>query len=141
MEASRRRFEAIVEWAIAAAFIAAVVAVVAVAVREFRTVNPVTPVIAREPSDAPVPAGVPSRAVSVPMLPLQDGNTIRLGESLSSVTARLGREVEVRPPMADHTPVGERVTRFYNQAGTQFIVVFELPAGANEMQVSAIYLK
>ena len=141
MEASRRRFESLVEWAVAAAFIAAVVAAGAIVIREFRTVNPVTPVIAREPLDAPVPAGVPSRAVSVPMLVLRDGNTVRIGDSLSSVASRLGREAEARSPMADHTLVGERITRFYNQAGTQFLLVFEAPEGAREMRVAAIYLR
>ena len=41
MKATRMRFESFVEWAVAAAFIAALVAIGSIVVREFRTVNAV----------------------------------------------------------------------------------------------------
>ena len=65
--------------------IAAVLGLGSIVVREFRTVSAVTPVIAREAlSPSPVPAGVPSRAVSVPMLLLPDGKEVRVGEQLDA---------------------------------------------------------
>ena len=74
MEATRVRFGAIVEWAVAAAAIVAVVALASFADREVRTVSAVTPVIAREVAAAgrrhrrPPFLRVPSR---VPMLLLE----------------------------------------------------------------------
>ncbi len=107
MEAARRRFESFVEWALAVSFIAALLGIGSVVVREIRTVNAVTPVIAREPTQtSPVPAGVPSRAVSVPILLLEDGNQVRIGDSAAAITSRLGRQAEVRAP--DDRPRADR---------------------------------
>jgi hypothetical protein len=142
MEATRRRFESVVEWALAVAFIAALQGLGSVVVREIRTVNPVAPVIAREPPQTPlVPAGVPSRAVTVPMLLLQDGNQVRIGDSIAAITARLGRQAETRVPMADRAPTGERLTRFYDYAGRRFSLVFEAAGTSGEMRIAAIYLQ
>jgi hypothetical protein len=141
MEAARRRFESVVEWALAVTFIAALLGVGWV-VREIRTVDAVTPVIAREPTQSsPVPAGVPPRAVSVPMLLLENGNQVRIGDSAVAITSRLGRQAEIRAPMIDHTPTGERLTRFYDYAGTRFSLVFEAVGTGGEMQLAAIYLQ
>jgi hypothetical protein len=141
MEATRRRFESFVERALAVTFMVALLGIGSVVVREIRTVNPVTPVIAREPTQTPlVPAGVPSRAVSVPMLLFADGNQLRIGDSASAITSRLGRQAETRAPMTDHAPTGERLTRFYDYAGTRFSLVFEA-AGSGEMRLAAIYLQ
>ena len=142
MEAARRRFESFVEWVLAVSFIAALLGIGSVVVREIRTVNAVTPVIAREPTQTPpVPAGIPSRAVSVPMLLLEDGNQVRIGDSAAAITSRLGRQAEVRAPMIDHAPTGERLIRFYNHGGTQFSLVFEAAGTSGEMRLAAIYLQ
>ncbi|HEX2458997.1 MAG TPA: hypothetical protein VHJ58_02525, partial [Vicinamibacterales bacterium] len=142
MEAARRRFESVVEWALAVTFIAALLGIGSVVVREIRTVNAVTPVIAREPTQLPpVPAGVPPRAVSVPMLLLENGNQVRIGDRAAAITSRLGRQAELRAPMIDHTPTGERLTRFYDYAGTRFSLVFEPVGTSGEMRLAAIYLQ
>ena len=141
MEATRRRFESFVEWALAVTFIVALLGIGSVVVREIRTVNPVTPVIAREPAQTPlVPAGVPSRAVWVPVLLLADGNQLRIGDSDATITSRLGRQAETRTPMTDHAPTGERLIRFYDYAGTRFSLVFEAAGAGGEMWLAAIYL-
>ena len=142
MKATRVRFESFIEWAVAAAFIVAILAAGSVAVREVRTVNAVTPVIAREARpDPPVPAGVPSRAVSVPMLLLTDGKAIRVGDSLSAIALRLGRQAEVGTQSVERAPNGERLTRFYEHAGTRFVLVFEPFQQDAEPRVVAIYLQ
>lgn len=142
MKATRVRFESFVEWAVAAAFIVAMLAAGSVAVRDFRTVNAVTPVIAREAlPDAPVPAGVPSRAVSVPVLLLADGKAIRVGDSLSAVALLLGRQAEVGTQSVERSPNGERLARFYEHAGTRFVLVFEPFQHHAEPRVGAIYLQ
>ena len=142
MEATRVRFESFIEWAVAAVFIVAMLAIGSVVVREFRTVNAVTPVIAREALPAPpVPAGVPSRAVSVPMLLLTDGKAIRVGDSLSAIALRLGRQAEVGTQSVERAPNGERLTRFYEHAGTRFVLVFEPFQPDAEPRIAAIYLQ
>jgi hypothetical protein len=142
MEATRVRFESFIEWAVAAAFIVALLATGSVVLREFRTVNAVTPVIAREALPAPpVPAGVPSRAVSVPVLLLADGNAIRVGDSLAAIARRLGRQAEVGTQSVERAPNGERLTRFYEHAGMRFVLVFEPFQRDAEPRIAAIYLQ
>lgn len=141
MEASRERFTAILEWALAAAFIAATLAVGSIVVREFRTVSAVMPVSADSTAASPAPAAVPSRAVSVPVLLLADGHAVRVGDSLADVAARLGRQAEVGLQAVERGPVGERLTRFYEHAGTRFLLVFEPFDREGEPRVAAIYLQ
>lgn len=120
----------------------AMLAGASVVVREIRTVS-VPPVMARE---APAPvrptsAGVPSRAVSVPVLLLSDGKELRVGETVSAVDRLLGANTDAAPPSLERGPNGERVTRFYERAGTRFVVVFEPFERNAEARVAAIYLQ
>src|SRR5687767_5825832 len=97
MEAARFRVGAVVEWAVAAAAIVAVVALGSFAEREVRTVNAVTPVSAREaatPLAAP-PAAIPPGSVSIPMLVFSDGKKIHVGDTVSDVQQQLGRNAEI----------------------------------------------
>jgi hypothetical protein len=139
MDASRVRFVAIVEWAVAAAAIVAAVALVSFTEREVRTVTAVTPVSAREATESlvPPPAAIPPGAISVPMLLLSDGTRIYIGEPASEVAARL--KTEAAPPSVERALKGERVTRTYDEAGIRFRLVFELSDGATEPRVAAIY--
>jgi hypothetical protein len=142
MKATRTRFESFIEWAVAAAFIAAMLGVGSIVVREFRTVKAVTPVIARETVDPSLaPVGVPSRAVSVPRLLLPDGKEVRVGDSLAAVASRFGDEAQVGSQMVDRASNGERLTRFYEHAGTQFILVFEPFEAGGTQRVAAIYVQ
>lgn len=142
MEATRVRFQPVVEWVAAAACITTLFAIGSLAVREFRTVSAVTPVSAREPLPAvPPPTAVPSRAVSVPMLLLADGKEVRVGDSLSAVAAHLGRQAEEGRQTVERAAYGERLTRFYEHAGTQFVLVFEPFEVGAEARVAAIYLR
>ena len=79
----------------------------------------------RPPVVASIPAAVPPRAVSVPVLPFLDGKEIRIGETVSAVAARLGRAAESGRQEIDRGSLGERLTRFYEYAGSRFILVFE----------------
>jgi hypothetical protein len=87
-----------------------------------------------------VPASVPERAVSVQVLPLADGKEVRVGETASAVATRLGRAAESGRQEVDGSPHGERLTRFYEYAGSQFILVFEPRERHGEPYVAGIYL-
>src|SRR5512145_2409123 len=141
---SRFRLTPVFEWLVAAAFLAATVAVGSLIVRELRAsvparaAAPATP--AARPLVASIPAAVPARAVSVPVLPFIDGKEIKVGETVSAVAARLGRAAEIGRQEVDRGSLGERLTRFYEYAGARFIVVFEPFERNGEARVAAIYL-
>jgi hypothetical protein len=142
MQPTRVRFVSVLEWALAAVLLTAVAAVTSIAVREIRTVHAVTPVIAGQAlPDPPVPAGIPSRAVSVPMLLLSDGNVVRVGERLDPVTLRFGGPTDLNPDLIERAPNGQRLTRFYEYAGNRFVLVFETFERNGEPRIAAIYLQ
>jgi len=142
MEAGRVRVTSMLEWAVAAFLILAALAIGSIVTREFRTVAAATRIISDEvPAPLLPPAGVPPRAVSVPVLILPSGEDVRVGESLTQIAARLGREAEVGTESVERAPNGERVTRFYEQGGTRFVLVFEPFERDAEPRVAAIYLQ
>lgn len=144
MEATHQRFTSILEWAVAVAFIAAMLVIGSLVVREFRTVSALTTVRANVRDAVPAPAapvGVPPRAISVPILLLSDGKEVRVGETISAIVARLGQHALVGKQAIERAVHGQRVTRFYDHVGTSFVLVFE-PFEANaEPRVAAIYLQ
>ena len=141
MDATRARFGSLLEWILAAVCIVATLAIGSRAIGGFRAVSAVTPVIANEVPLPDPPAAVPARAVSVPVILLSNGEEVRVGETAAQVASQLGRETEVTSPSIDRTPLGERVTRFYEQGGTRFVVVLEPFAGDGQVRVAAIYLR
>ena len=142
MEATRARFGSAIEWVLAAAFIIAAVVIGSIVVRELRSVSASMPVIARE-AQVPVamPAGVPPRAVSVPVLLLAGKMEVRVGDTVSAIAARLGRDAEVGSQTVERSRFGERLTRSYERSGTRFVLVFEPFEAGGEPKVAAIYLQ
>jgi hypothetical protein len=140
--AARTRFGAILEWLAAATVVAGALAAGSIVVREIRTVQAVMPVIAGAASaDAEPPAAVPPGVVSVPLLVLPDGKNVRVGDSASDVTARIGREAQVGVDAVERVAARERITRFYNYIGAQFVLVFDALEAKAEPRVTAIYLQ
>lgn len=136
----RFRFAPVVEWLAAASFLAATVAVGAMIFHELRPDPVVRAAPSAEPVIASVPAAVPARAVSVPVLPFVDGKEIKIGDPVSAIAVRLGRAAESGRQEVDRGSLGERLTRFYEYAGTRFILVFEPFERNGEQRVAAIYL-
>jgi hypothetical protein len=142
METTRARLGSVVEWLLAAAFIVAAATTAAFVVRELRATAANTRAIAREaPAPAVVPAGVPARAVSVPVLLLPDKKEVRVGDTVAAVAARLGREAEVGSQAVERGRFGDRLTRFYEHAGMRFALVFEPREAGGEPRIAAIYLQ
>jgi vacuolar-type H+-ATPase catalytic subunit A/Vma1 len=141
MQGTRIRFGSAIEWVLASVFILGTCGIGSIVVREMRTVSAAMPVVAREAPAAVTPAGVPARAVSVPVLLLSDGQTVRVGDRVSQIAARLGRQAEVGKQMAEPARLGERLTRFYEHAGTRFVLVFEPFERDGEPRVAAIFLQ
>jgi hypothetical protein len=129
------------EWVVAALFLTATVAVGSMILYELTPAPPpARQVPAARPLVASIPAAVPARAVSVPVLPFLDGKEVRIGETVSAVASRLGRAAENGRQEVDRGSLGERLTRFYEYAGSRFILVFEPFERNGEVRVAAIYL-
>jgi hypothetical protein len=140
MDATRARLGAVVEWAVAAAFLAATLAVGSLVFREIRVPRPQPLTPAARTASIATPAAVPAGAVSVPVLPFRDGKEIRVGDTAAAVASRLGRAAENGRQEVDRGSLGERLTRFYEYAGFRFIVVYEPFERNGEQRVAAIYL-
>jgi hypothetical protein len=141
MDALRVRVAPVVEWVVAAGFLAATVLVASLilgALHAPRTVLRAAGVA--RPVLAGTPAVVPDRAVSVPVLPFNDGRELRVGDTASAIAERLGRSAEEGRQYTDQGTLGERHTRFYEYGGLRFILVFEPFERNGEPRVAAIYL-
>jgi hypothetical protein len=137
MEATRKRLGSAIEWALAATFFLLAIGAGSIALREFHTVTavmPVTNVIAHE-SEPAAPVGVLSRAVSVPLLPLGDGRSVKVGDSSSEAAAALGTRAVAAAETIERTPAGERVTRTYETRDARVVLIVE------ESRVAAIYVQ
>jgi hypothetical protein len=137
---SRLRLAPVFEWVVAVLFLLATVFVGSMILRELRPTPTPRVAPAARPIVASIPAAVPPRAVSVPVLPFLDGKEVRVGETVSAVASRLGRAAESGRQEIDRGSLGERLTRFYEYAGSRFILVFEPFERDGEARVAAIYL-
>ena len=136
----RFRLAPVFEWVVAALFLVATIVVGSMILRQLTPTPSVRAVPVARPVIASIPAAVPPRAVSVPVLPFLDGKEIRIGETVSAVAARLGRAAESGRQEVDRGSLGERLTRFYEYSGSRFILVFEPFERNGEVRVAAIYL-
>jgi hypothetical protein len=139
MEPTRVRF-ALLEWLCAALLMVAGVVAVAFAIGNGHrvTVVPMTPVMAREAPVPDPPAVLHAGAVSVPMLPVLGGHTLRVGARASELRRLLGG-VQRGADVVDRDGTRDRVTRLYDIAGTTVAVVLEAPQPGAEPLVVAIY--
>lgn len=142
MDVTRARFGSAVEWMVAGGFLVATVLVGSLIVRELRTATPAAaPARAAHRAPADLPAGVPPRAISVPALLLLDGKEVRVGDSVDRVTSALGRAAQMGDQIVERGPIGERLTRSYEHAGTRFVLVFEPYEAKASPRVVGIYLQ
>jgi hypothetical protein len=143
MEATpvRTRIGAALEWFVAALFLVATAGVGLLIVRELQVTPGGVAQAAPEADMTVMPAAVPARAISVPVLLLLDGKEVRVGDSVDAVARTLGRSAEVGRQLVDHGALGDRLTRFYEHGGTRFVLVFEPFERNGAMRVAGIYLQ
>jgi hypothetical protein len=138
---SRLRLAPVLEWFVAALFLFATFVVGSMILTGLRpAATPVSAVPTARPLVASIPRAVPARAVSVPVLPFIDGKEVRVGETVSAIAARLGRAAENGRQEVDRGKFGDRLTRFYEYAGSRFILVFEPFERNGEARIAGIYL-
>lgn len=140
MEATRFRFGSVLEWVFAAVIVAGAVALASFLLSEVPKVRAVMPLSAREAPAHATPAAVPPGAVSVPVLHLADGREVRIGDTVSGVTAHLGPAARASAETIERTAAHEDLTRVYEAAGTRFVLLFDTDRNGGEPRVAAIYL-
>ena len=141
MDASRRRFGSLLEWLCAAVCAVGGVLLATSAIENFRSVPAVVPVIAEEAPDAPAIDGLPSGVARVPLLLLTNRREIRLGDRLEDVGERLEPTARLEAESREDVSGTRRVTRFYSDAGVQFILVFDARSSDQNARVSAIFIR
>ena len=141
MEATRLRFGSMIEWVFAAALVAGALAAGTLVLTEVRAVRAVMPVSAGPAPVSDIPAGIPSGAVSVPLLLLGHDHEIRIGDRMSDVGARIGSTARAGAEALDRLADHERITRIYEYGATTFVLVFDASGRSAEPEVAAIYVK
>jgi hypothetical protein len=133
-----RRFHVVslVEWAIAALGMVALVWMVSLPVKRLTSPREER---ALAPADR-LPPGVPAGAVGVPVLLLIDGREIHLGDQDAMVRTLLPDALAAGPPHVSASEFGERLTRAYRLDGSRFFIVFERLQPDGPMLVSGVYV-
>ena len=140
MDASRRRFDSLLEWLVAATVAIVAVAALTVAANQLRDVRAIVPVIAKEaPAVSPGP-GIPPGVVSVPILLLGDGRQVRIGDTFEAVVARLGARAQILSVSVDDTGARSQVVRSYIENRMQFFLVFDSDRETSA-RLGAIYIR
>ena len=140
MDALRLRLASALEWGVAAAFLMATLVVASLIFQGVRGPAARISAAERPAPGPPLPAAVPAGAVSLPVLPFQDGKEVRVGDTAGIVVSRLGRNAETGREESDRGRLGPRLTRFYEYGGFRFMVVYEPFERNGEPRVTGIYL-
>ncbi len=140
MIAGRLRLGPVGDLAIAALFLAATVAVAALILGELTTIRHSPP--AAQPSlPAVVPATRPALSIAVTVLPLPDGQELRVGDPMEKMSRVLAKANEVGARAVEKGRIGDRVTRHYEYGPVSFSVVLEAFERNGVMRIAAIYVE
>lgn len=140
MDATRVRFGSAFEVIVAGGFLAATFIVGSLIVRELRIDRSPLPDRVEEPAPSAIPSAIPTQAISVPVLLLLDGKEIRVGDTIEHIAKLLGPGADVGERGRERGPIGDRVTRLYEHAGTRFLLVLEPFEAKGQLRVAGIYL-
>jgi hypothetical protein len=147
MEVTRARFGSLLEWALAAVCALAIAFLGALVVETLRTPRGLVRVNVEAAEQVGVPpaldppAAIPPRAVSVPLILLNDGTALHVGDRESIISTKLTRAWQTGVDALERTATGNRITRAYDDGVRQFLLVFDPPAEATELRLTAIYLR
>jgi hypothetical protein len=141
MDIRHSRLGGAAEWLVAIAFLIATVTVAALIVREMRAVRMAPSSAPAPPSQAAPPAAPPDQAIKVPSLLLPDGKQVRQGDTLEQVASQIGSSFQMGADVVEEGPLGNRITRFCEHAGTKFVLVLEPYERNGPPRVTAIYLR
>ncbi len=142
MDASRPRLASAADWTVAAIFLVATVGVASLIVHELTAITARgTPAPESLAAPAEMPAALPSLSIPVSVLPLPNGEELRLGDGVERVSRVLGRRAETGVETVDRGRMGRRITRGYQVGNTRFMLVLEAFERNGEMRIAAIYVQ
>ncbi len=142
MDASRLRLGSAADWSVAAIFLVATVGVAGLIVHELTSITTptsATPDAVGAPSV--VPSALPSLSIPVSVLPLPDGEQLRLGDGFEKVSRVLGRRAETGVQTVERGRMGQRVTRGYQVGTLRFMLVLEPFERNGELRIAGIYVQ
>ena len=87
-----------------------------------------------------LPPGVPYGAASVPVMLLEDGRAIRIGDLEAALQKVLPNGAADGPPHISVGEFGDRLTRAYRVSGSRVYVVSERSERGGPPRVAGIYL-
>lgn len=87
-----------------------------------------------------LPPGVPSGATSVPVMLLEDGRAVRVGDLEAGVAKLLPPGAADGPPHVSVGEFGDRLTRAYRVNGSRVYVVSERTERGGPPRVAGIYI-
>ena len=125
----------------ALAFLIATVLVAVLIIREMRAVRATPAPPLASPARTAAPPGLSDQALKVASLLLPDGREIRQGDALEQVASRLGSSCPSAADVVEEGPLGSRITRACEHAGTKFVLVLEPYERNGPPRVTAIYLR
>jgi hypothetical protein len=137
--ATRVRLTSAGDWLTAVLFFAGTVLLALLIVRELRGAPRAFP--SRTEPATTAGETVPSDAVSIPTLMVDAVHEIRVGDRAIDALAHLGSGVTLVKRSSERGPLGSRDVRFYELAGTTFILVLEPFERHGEVRLAAIYLQ
>lgn len=141
MVADRLRSGSAADLTIAIVFLAATVLVAALIVHELTAIRAPSPARTSDSNSAIAPASLPSLSVAVSVLPLPDGQQLRVGDSVDQVSKLLVQATETAAASVQQGRIGPRVTRRYQYGSLRFTLVLERFEQAGELRVAAIYIQ
>ncbi len=141
MIAGRLRLGPVGDLAIAALFLAATVGVAALILRELTTIRSSPPPAPLSSSPAVAPATRPTLSIAVTVLPLPDGQELRVGDPVEKMSRVLAKANEVGARAVEKGRIGERITRHYEYGPVSFSVVLEAFERNGVMRIASIYVE
>ncbi len=141
MIAGRLRLGPFGDLAVAALFLAATVGVATLILRELTTIRNSPPAAPPSASPSVVPASRPALSIAVTVLPLPDGQELRVGDPVEKMSRVLATATEVGSRVVEKGRIGERVTRHYEYGPVSFSVVLEAFERNGVMRIASIYVE
>ena len=137
MDERRLRIGSLFEWVAAALCVGGVLWLVSVPLQQLSGPRVDAALV---DSREKLPPGVPSGATSVPVMLLEDGRAIRIGDLEAALQKLLPTGAADGPPHISVGEFGDRLTRAYRVSGSRVSVVSERSERGGPPRIAGIYL-
>jgi hypothetical protein len=141
MVAGRLRFASAGDTLAAVILLTATLGVGLLIIHELTSIRSAPPPAQAPAAPAATPTSSPELSIAVSVLPLPDGQELRVGDPAEKVSRILAKAAEVGLPRVERGRMGDRVTRRYEFGPVGFTLVMEAFERNGVMRVAAIYIR